>query len=135
MTLSFSVLLVLVLVTSFTRSCWISMLPGRSPIVDFSVRSHDLPEVYPEISLSSHESDINGSSRLWQQRLSPSLPVFVSKSLMISTAGWTTGPRADYAKLNRLLADELKRSPRDLQNAWGRGGSQGTRAVSVSLLC
>ena len=50
---------------------------------------------------------------------------------MISTAGWSTGPRADYDKLNRSLSDELRRSPRDLQNAWGKGGSQGTRAVYV----
>lgn len=52
---------------------------------------------------------------------------------MIKTAGWATGPKADYAKLNRTLTYEISRMPRKLQNARGRGGSQGIRGVSVEL--
>ena len=52
---------------------------------------------------------------------------------MISTANWVVNERTDFAKLNIRLANEFAVTPKNLQNAWGKGGNQGTKAVFVSI--
>lgn len=39
----------------------------------------------------------------------------------------------DTAKANKLLIRDCNNAPREIQRAWGRGGPQGVRLVSVAL--
>ena len=48
-----------------------------------------------------------------------------------SLPNWGEGDRRDYAKLNSSVGGSMKTMSRELERAWGRGGSQGTRRVYV----
>ena len=74
---------------------------------------------------------MSSSRERWQARgKAPPRQISPPKPIAPDAAPtWGQGDRTDWEKENRKLIQELKLGPKDLQRAWGPGGSQGTRGV------